>query len=252
MSTEEGFSIWVAERGGVARRIHEHEEPVRLAGGWGLTERSTGRAVRRRELAVLEVMEDGDVLHPSLRSIDAVTGATVADLRDAGLELTGFGFSPVPGDTRIAITHERNGEQRPATWDARSGELDGPPVDLAGPVEPIDWWPDGSALLLLQLVDGRHRLHRYDLGTGTVTALDTEAGSITAAAVRPDGEVWYRVHNGEHPATILAVRSTTPLLEAEGPRHPRAGPSRRGGSRTPTASGSTGSSSARRATARTR
>ncbi len=119
-------------------------------------------------------------------------------------------------------------------------------------MEPVDWWPDGSALLLLQLVDGRHRLHRYDLASGTLTTLDTEPGSITAAAVRPDGEVWYRVHNGLHPATLLAVGSTTPLLEPAGGTAPPAGRSSRGGSRTPTASASTGSSSAPRATARTR
>src|SRR4029077_2221082 len=117
---------------------------------------------------VLEIMEDGDVLHPSLRSIDAITGETVADLRDAGLQLSGYAFSPIAGDTRIAIAHERSGEERPALWDARTGDLVDLSLDLEGPVEPVDWWPDGSALLLLQLVDGRHRLHRYDLADGTL------------------------------------------------------------------------------------
>ena len=74
--------------------------------------------------------------------------------------------------------------------------------------------------------------------------LDTEPGSITAAAVRPDGEVWYRVHNGAHPATLLAVgtrRRRCSRPRVHGAR--RAGRSSRGGSRTPTASASTGSSS---------
>ena len=225
VSTDEGFSVWTAERGGVARRIHEHPEPVRLAGGWGLTSAVDRRALSSDEtLAVLEVMEDGDVLHPTLRSIDAVTGATVAELRDEGLELSGFAFSPLPGDTRMAITHERTGERRPAIWDARTGAVTDLPLGLAGPVEPVDWWADGSALLLLQLVDGRHHLHRYDLGTGAVTLLETEPGSITAAAVRPDGEVWYRVHNGLHPATLLAAGSTTPLLAPEGSTAPEGRP----------------------------
>ncbi len=161
-------------------------------------------------------MEDGDVLHPSLRSIDALTGETVAELCDPGRQLSGHAFSPIEGDTRIAITHERTGEERPATWDARTGDLVDLPTDLEGPVQPADWWPDGSALLLLQLVEGRHRLHRYELATGALTTLETEPGSITAAAVRPDGEVWYRVHNGTHPARLLAVGSATPLLEAQG------------------------------------
>ena len=225
VSTDDGFSVWTAEHGGVARRIHEHPEPVRLAGGWGLTSAVDRRALSSDEsLAVLEVMEDGDVLHPSLRSIDAVTGATVAELRDDGLALSGFAFSPLASDTRMAITHERTGERRPAIWDARTGELTDLPLELAGPVEPVDWWPDGSALLLLQLVDGRHHLHRHDLATGVVTRLETEPGSITAAAVRPDGEVWYRVHNGSHPATLLAVGSTTPLLAPEGSTAPEGRP----------------------------
>src|SRR5262245_46952354 len=46
VSTEDGFSVWTAEHGGAARRIHEHPEPVRLAGGWGLTS-----AVDRRALS---------------------------------------------------------------------------------------------------------------------------------------------------------------------------------------------------------
>jgi dienelactone hydrolase len=221
VSTEAGYSIWAAEHGGVARCLYEHPEPVRLAGGWGMAGSVDRGALSADDtIAVLEVMEDGDVLHAALRAIDAVTAATIAELRDPGLELAGFGFSPIAGDQRVAITHERTGERRPAIWNVVTGEVVDLPLDLTGPVEPADWWPDATALLLLQLVDGRHRLHRYDLASGEVTALDHEAGSITAAAVRPDGAVWYRVHRGEHPARLLAVGSPTPLLVPDGPIAP--------------------------------
>ena len=157
------------------------------------------------------------MLHPSLRSIDAATGATVAELRDEGLELSGFAFSPLPGDTRIAITHERTGERRPAIWDARTGEVTDLPLDArSGRSSPSTGGRTASALLLLQLVDGRHRLHRYDLATGAVTTARHRAGSITAAAVRPDGEVWYRVHNGEHPATAARGRLDDAAARARG------------------------------------
>jgi dipeptidyl aminopeptidase/acylaminoacyl peptidase len=221
VSTADGFSIWAADDGGEARLLHRHPEPVRLAGGWGLSGAvDRGAMSADDEIVVLEVMDDGDVLHPSLRAIDALTGDTLSGLRDPGLELAGFGFSPVPGDSRMAITHERSGDRRPALWDARTGEVTELAVDLPGSVEPVDWWPDGSALLLLVLEEGRHTLHRYDLATGGVTRLETEPGSITAAAVRPDGSVWYRGHRGEHAARLLAIGSDEPLIEPDGPRAP--------------------------------
>jgi dipeptidyl aminopeptidase/acylaminoacyl peptidase len=221
VSLEDGFSIWTAENGGVARQIHSHPEPVRLAGGWGLVGAVDRGALSADDaVVVLEVMEDGDIIHPWLRAIDAATGATLAELRDPGLELTGFCFSPRPGDRRITITHERTGERRPAIWNTETGALRDLRLDVPGRVEPIDWWPDASAVLLIQLTDGRNRLYRYDLATDVVTPLDHETGSITAAAVRPDGDVWYRVHRGEHAARLLAVGSPTPLLVAAGTSAP--------------------------------
>lgn len=221
VSTDDDFSVWVSDDGDDVRLLHRHEQPVRLAGGWGMAGSVARGALSSDDaIVVLEVMEDGDVLHPSLRSVDAATGETLAELRDAGLELAGFGFSPIAGDARIAITHERTGDRRPALWDARTGSLTELELNLTGTVEPIDWWPDGSALLLLNLEAGRHHLYRYDIDGARLTQLDTEPGSITAAAVRPDGSVWYRGHNGEHPARLLAVGSSTALLEAQGPAAP--------------------------------
>ncbi len=221
VSTEEGYTVWVSEDGAPVRLLHEHRQPVRLAGGWGLTGSVDRGALSADDrVVVLEVMEDGDVLHPALRAVDAATGTTLAELRDEGRELAGFGFSPIDGDLRMAITHERTGERRPAIWDVATGEVRDLGVDLDGAVEPADWWPDASALLLLQLEAGRHRLHRYDLATGEVTALDTEPGSITAAAVRPDGAIWYRGHSGRNPALLLEAGTPTPLLVADGPAAP--------------------------------
>lgn len=216
VSDAAGFGIWTVEAGGSPRRIHHHAQPVRLGG-----EGSGGDALSADERFVcLEVMEDGDVAHPSLRVIDAATGTPVAELRDPGLELAAHGWSPVPGDARLAITHERTGERRPAVWDVRLGAVHDLGLDLDGSIQPVAWWPDASALLLLQLRDGRHRLHRHDLATGATTALATEPGSITGAGVRPDGSVWYRVHAGEHPARLLAVGSSVPLLAPDGPPAP--------------------------------
>ncbi|MEI7745187.1 MAG: alpha/beta fold hydrolase [Chloroflexota bacterium] len=225
ISTDDDYSVWVADDGAPARLLHRHQQPVRLAGGWGMSG-AMGRSALSSDdaLLVLEVMEDGDVLHPSLRSVDAATGAELAGLSDPGLELAAFGFSPVAGDDRVAITTERSGDRRPALWNARTGALVELEMTMAGTVEPVGWWPDASALLLLVLEAGRHQLYRYDLGAGAATLLATEPGSITAAAVRPDGAVWYRGHCGEHPARILEVGSDVAVAVIEGPDAPAGRP----------------------------
>jgi dipeptidyl aminopeptidase/acylaminoacyl peptidase len=221
VSTDDGFGVWVSDDGADVRLLHESDQPVRLGGGSGMTGGVDRSALSADDaVVVLEVMPDGDVLHPSLRSVDTATGETLAELRDDGLELAAFSFSPAPGDLRLTITHERTGDRRPALWDARTGELTELAIDLEGAVEPVDWWPDGSALLLVNLQAGRHRLYRYDIEDGALTALDHEPGSITSAAVRPDGAVWYRLHNGEHPAELLQVGRVGPLLSPEGPTAP--------------------------------
>ena len=221
ISTVEGYSVWVSDDGARARLLHEHPQPFWLAGGMGMAGSVDRGALSPDEaVLVIEVMEDGDVLHPGLRAVDVATGATLAELRDEGLSLAGFGFEPGGEGRWIAITHERTGAHRPALWNVATGEVRDLPVDLQGDIEPTGWWPDGSAVLLLELHDGRHRLHRHDIAAGTTTLLDTEPGSITAAAVRPDGEVWYRVHNGVHPARIVCVGTVEPLVEAEGPGAP--------------------------------
>ena len=254
VSTDEGFSVWTAEHGGVARLIHEHPEPVRLAGGWGLTSAVDRRALSSDEtLAVLEVMEDGDVLHPSLRSIDAVTGATVAELRDDGLELSGFAFSPLPGDTRMAITHERTGERRPAIWDARTRRADRPAARAARA---------GRARGLV----GRR------LGPAPAPARRRPAPppSLRPRDAAPSPRSTPSPGRSRRPPSGPTARSGTASTTActrrrcsrwarrrrcsppRAPRRPRAGRSSRGGSRTPTASGSMGSSFDPRATGPTR
>ena len=246
VATGDEYSIWVSDGGTAARRLYVHAEPLGLIGDQGGAVGSGSSALSADEAVIaFHSMADGDVLHPSLRSMDVRTGELLAELKDDGLEVEGFGFSPVAGDDRVTVSLERTGEHRPAIWNARTGDLevldlrglggaggtDGPdglggtvgtdgPRGLTGEVEPVAWWPDASAILLLQLEAGRHRLHRYVLATGAIETLVTEPGSITAAAVRPDGEVWYRVHNGEHPARLLRVGSDEALLEAAGPAAP--------------------------------
>jgi dipeptidyl aminopeptidase/acylaminoacyl peptidase len=214
ISTAERFAIWVSDAGAPARCLHDQREMLSLGAD------DAAALSADESMIVFEHAEGGDVHHASLRAIDAETGATVADLRWEGIALSSHGFSPVAGDSRVAISHERDGQRRPAVWDVRSGEVTDLPTGLAGSVDVAGWWPDGSAMLLLQLVEGRHRLHRHDIERGETSPLGSEPGAISAAAVRPDGQVWYRGQNGEHPAQLRAVDAAHPLLEPAGPRAP--------------------------------
>ena len=256
VSTEEGFSVWTAEHGGVARRIHEHAEPVRLAGGWGLAERGRPAGALERRLARGARGHGGRRRAPPDAALDR-RGHRARPSRSCatrGWSCPGSGSRRCPGDTRMAITHERTGERRPATWDARTGELVDLPLDLEGPVEPVDWWPDGSALLLLQLVAGRHRAAPLRPGHRERSRRSTP--SRARSRPRPSGPT---ARSGTASTTACTRPRSSPSGRRrriargrgrEGARRPAV--RGRGGSRTPTASGSRGSSCARTATARTR
>ena len=214
ISGRDGFAIYIAEADGTTRQLRSSAESILLGGGNAMTRGGTelaGLSADERLICV-EHGEHGDLIHAALRVLDARTGAVVADLADPGRELLAFAWSPMPGDEQLAIGHERRGERAPAIWEPRTGKV----TDLALPwerfTEVADWWPDGSAVLLVELFDGRDRLHRYDLETGAIKLLATRPGSITGAGVRPDGAVWYRLQAGPHPGVLLESGRRAPIL----------------------------------------
>ena len=192
---DDGFSVYVAEGDGPARLLHHHEELVEAA---GLSRDST--------LVAIGHAEHGDTIHLAVRVLDARTGAVVGDQWDgAGLGLGVAGWSPVGGEQRLALSQERDGLQRPAVWDLTTGERRDYALDLPGDVEIEDWWPDGSALLLVHEYEGRSQLHRLDLASGAVVELPHPAGTVSGAGVRPEGEIWFRLASGAAPPTVRTV-----------------------------------------------
>ncbi|HJW21899.1 MAG TPA: prolyl oligopeptidase family serine peptidase [Candidatus Limnocylindrales bacterium] len=218
INDHDGFSVYVSERGGPARLLLTSPESIELGGSNCMVRGGTevGALSADETLLAIEHAESGDLLHQALRVVDASSGATIADLRDEGLALVALAWSPMPGDPRLVIGHERQGERRPAIWNVRTGELRDLELPWARLTEATDWWPDGSALLLAELRDGRHVLHRYDLDTDRLTTLPTEPGSMTGARVRPGGQVWYRLANGVRPGALMELGRAEPLLAPEG------------------------------------
>jgi acetyl esterase/lipase len=201
-STDAGSRLWLSTGDGPAEPLYEHREDARVAG-----------LSRDESLISISHSEHGDSRHPALRVLDR-SGRTVADLWDGpGSGLAAGPWSPVPGDGRLVVLRERTGPTRPAIWTPATGEVDDLHLELLGDVE-ATWYPDGRALLLLHSHAGRRELLRYDLGERRAEPLDVPAGTIAAAAVRPDGRLWYHHSSGATPPRI--VEDGDVLIEAPG------------------------------------
>ena len=208
LATRDGFSVRVGEVGGSSEELYRHDEMVDVGG-----------MSRDGRLLVVHHAEHGDNLHPALRTFDLEGMGAVADLWDGqgfGVFVASAGFSPVAGDGRLAVLHDRTGQLRPAIWDPAGGERVDLQIDLPGEVEVADWWPDAGALLLVHTYMGRNELHRLDLGSGALERLDHQAGSIARAGVRPDGSVWYRWSSGAAAPEVRAVGAEEAVLRPPG------------------------------------
>jgi dipeptidyl aminopeptidase/acylaminoacyl peptidase len=210
ISDRDGFAVHVSFDGGQAHELHRSTESVSLAGAYdgGFLR---GALSTDGTLLCLEHAEHGDLIHPALRVVDPRTGSVVGELLDDGLSLGATCWSPVAGDARLAIRHERDGDDRPGIWDLTTGDRIDLAVDLDGAVSVGDWWPDGSVLLLVNTFEGRSYLYRYDLTTGTLTQIPTEPGYISKARVRPDGHVWFLHEQGRRQRLVLDDTGTEVL-----------------------------------------
>ena len=228
LADREGFGLVVSEGGGPAKEILRGPDRLSIASSDDLElegfERSGLSA--DEDLLCLLVPQDGDDIHHALRVIDPRTGEVVGEQADGpGLGLSAGAWSPVPGDRRLAIAHDRLDLHRPAIWDLATGDRTDIELDLPGEVFPVDWWPDGTSLLLLHVHNGRDRALRFDLASGRQTEIPHPPGEIHGAGVRPDGEVWLRVSSGEAPSRLIDGTGRE-VLAPEGHRAPGGRPYR--------------------------
>ncbi|AXB45732.1 prolyl oligopeptidase family serine peptidase [Amycolatopsis albispora] len=192
VSTDEGSELF-AHTGGETKTFYRHPDDAGVAG-----------LSRDETLVAISHSEHGDSRHPAVRVLRTEDFAAVADKWDGeGKGLTPLEFSPVSGDQRLLLLHERRGREELLVWDVAADtetELD---LDLPGEVS-AGWYPRADALLVVHFHQGRSSLYRYDLSTGELSSLDTPPGRIGGAGVRPDGTVEYSWSNAAKPPVIRA------------------------------------------------
>lgn len=225
LADRSGFAVYVSENGGPAKEIHRDVDRLRIGPEELEGFEQAGFSADERFLCISRA-QDGDNIHCGLTVLDPRTGAVIAELDDGpGLGLVPAAWSPVEGDQRLAIVHERDDLQRPGIWDVATGERRDVALDLPGEVWVADWWPDASALLLAHMHDGRDELFRYDLGSETLTRIANPPGEVHGARVRPDGEVWFRASSSVHDSRILSA-SGEEVVAPDGERAPEGAPFR--------------------------
>ncbi len=220
-SSDDGYGVrvHVVEPGGRpgARLVYEHSE-----------EAYVGDLSRDDTLVVLAHSEHGDSRHPALRVLRVADAAVVGDLWDgAGRGLHPVGFSPLAGDPRLLVVHERDGVPALLVWDPVAGTERLLVLDAPGEVSDADWWPDARSVLVSLDHQARTRLWRLDLVTGATSPVGPGTGTVTAAGVRADGDVWATWSSAAQPSAVRcfgADGSDTVLLRAPGPAAPASVP----------------------------
>lgn len=205
IADRDGFAVHVSEEGGPAKEIHRDVDSLAIGGTDFHVEGFTVNGLSADEdLLCISAAQDGDNIHRKLVVLDPSTGAVVAELADGpDLGLEAFAWSPVPGDRRLLVAHDREDLMRPAIWDLATGRRTDVRLELPGEVIPVDWWPDGRAVLVAHLFRGRPQLYRYDLDIDTLTEVRHPMGETHGARVRPDGTVWVRVSSGHRASRLL-------------------------------------------------
>ncbi|WP_083683882.1 MULTISPECIES: prolyl oligopeptidase family serine peptidase [Actinoalloteichus] len=203
-ATDDGTTIWVS-RGvqgdrGSAAVVYQSEHD---AGAAALSYDET--------LLAISHSEHGDSRHPALRVLRLGDGSEAGDSTVLAEKWDGEGkgldaivFSPISGDQRLLVSHERRGRPELLIWDLDTDTESELRLDLPGELS-ADWYPDGRSLLISHQYRARGELYRYDIADATLTRLNTRPGTVGSAAVRPDGTVEYGWSSSHSPSVVRAL-----------------------------------------------
>jgi dienelactone hydrolase len=211
-STDDGTTIWLSRKGSAAEIVYANEHDGGVA------------AMSKDEtLLAIAHSEHGDNRHAALRVLSVADGSAVAEKWDGeGKGLDAISFSPVRGDNRLLVLHERRGREELLVWDVVADTEREIVIELPGEII-ADWYPDARSLLVVHTFEARNTLYRYDLASGGLSTLDTAHGTVGSASVRPDGTVEYSWSSAAHPTVVRALAadgSERVLLEPAGHKAP--------------------------------
>ncbi len=203
---DDGADLVVATPDGSGRVAYTTEQPEYLID-----------ATPDAALALMAFGPDGDWMHYGLKVIRLADGVVVAELVHQGKHLQGVGFRP-NDSTCVLLGHEPSDRVVPALWNTATGAVNDIESGLEGDVT-AQWYPDGQTLLLTALSRGRHTLHAFDLGSGTVTALPLAPAAISTTSPRPDGTVHVLYSRSEQPVSLARINlegDVSALVELDG------------------------------------
>ncbi|MGW0559944.1 prolyl oligopeptidase family serine peptidase [Streptomyces sp. NPDC003016] len=212
---EDGSTVHVVRPGAGPVEIYRHRESA-----------GVGDMSHDGTLVAIEHTEHGDAMHSALR-VMRLDGSGVAELDDtrggeAELGLEVLGFAPVDGDTRLLVGHQRRGRWEPMVWDVASGEETELGIELPGDVS-AEWYPDGSALLVVHSFEARSELWRYDFATRQLVEVETPAGTVSGATARPDGSVEFLWSSAARPPVVRSTSGRV-VLDPPGAKAPASVP----------------------------
>ncbi len=172
-------------------------------------------------------------LRIALVVVDVATGERRVLLDDPEAEFDSPRFSP-DGTRLVAVREKRStpndpGDRRIVVVDVAGGSV----RDLTGdwdhwPAGPIQWTPDGSALVLAADEDGRAPVFSMNAESGEVTRLTADDFAYSDVQVSPDGSTVYAMRTSyAEPARPVRLDARTPDQESvalRGPSEPPALP----------------------------
>ena len=210
ISTEDGaFGIYASVDGERMRAIADSSQWLSLAGD----EHGSDLAGLSADGSLLAIQhaEHGNLMHPALRIVEPGSGAVAAERGDGTAAVIATAWSPVPGDQRLAVTHEPEDRERAAIWDLATGDFRDLDLDVPGDHRVADWFPGANAVLVIAANDGREELYKVDVATGAATRIPSPPGAIAGARVRPDGRVWFQHTDGVHRTRVLDDTGAEPI-----------------------------------------